>query len=193
MAIQTFPTSLYKGLPFKRSPTWNTLKHRAVSGRVTALQQWSAPIYKYEAVFEILRSNALAEWQTLMAFYNSVGGAAQVFKFIDDDDYVATDQEFGPATGLTDDYQLVRTLGGFVEPVYAPTITEITIDDVATADYTESGGLITFGSTPANGASLKWTGTFAWLCRFDEDSNEFDKFAYQFWNLGRLAFTTEKL
>ena len=51
-------------------------------------------------------------------------------------------------------------------------------------------GLVVFNSPPAYGAALTWTGTFNWLCRFDDDSVEFNKFADQYWELQKLTFTS---
>jgi hypothetical protein len=41
------------------------------------------------------------------------------------------------------------------------------------------------------GHALTWTGTYAWYCRFDEDVNTFEKFAYNLYELKKLKFSTE--
>lgn len=193
MTIPIFPTLPGMGFP-TRSPIWSTLKHRSVSGKTSALQEWTAPIYRFEVPINVLReAQALSEWEEMSAFYNTVGGGAQLFEFDFPNDSVATNQSCGVGDGIETDFQLARSLGGFVEPVFAPTITEVTLNGVPTVAYTESGGLVTFTAAPAVGETVRWTGTFGWLCRFDEDSIDFAEFAYQFWELKRLTFTSDKL
>ncbi len=194
MTIPTFPTNLPgKTFPLTRSVIWSTLKHRAVSGKGSALQQWTAPIYRYEFPYSFLRSGSQAELQTLEAFYNSVGGDAQLFQFYDTDDHTATTQVFGQGDDVTTEYQLVRAFGGFVAPVYCVTITNIFIDGVATGAYTESNGLITFTVAPASPAVLSWTGLYNWPARFDDGNIDFAKFAGGFYALDKLSFTTDRL
>lgn len=194
MTIQTFPTLSGLTFPAKRSPIWSTLKHRNVSGKVSALQQWTSPLYKYDLPFSVLRSDSInLEWQTLLGFYNSVGGGAQMFRFTDPDDGSVTAQSFGTGDAATTTFQLVRSLGGFVEPVFDPDTLAIYLNGVLTAAYTESNGLITFTPAPGVGVAITWTGTFNWFARFDDDSIDLEKFAYQFWELKRITFTTEKL
>ena len=54
-------------------------------------------------------------------------------------------------------------------------------------------GIIVMASAPASGASIQWTGTYNWLCRFDDDSVDFQAIADGYWSVGSLKFTTEKL
>lgn len=195
--MDTFPTFPGRTYPFVRSPEWQNLVHRAVSGKRNAIQLWTAPIYHYSIPFSFLRSaTAYAELQTMIAFYNSQGGDAQVFQFADPNDGTVTAQSFGTGDGVTTQFQLVRSFGGFVEPVFIPDITDLTVAGVSKsspADYTESGGLITFTVAPALGAALAWTGTFNWPCRFDMPKIDFSQFVTGYWELQQLAFSTEPL
>lgn len=195
MTIPTYPNTL-KGLvyPVKRSPIWNTDKQVAVSGKVTAQQLWTYPRYKIEQGYSFLRSDSVnAEWQTLQGFYNQVGGGALPFQFTDPDDGSISAQAIGVGDGATTDFQLVRALGGFVEPVFLPTAQQVFLEGVLTATYTmQPGGMVRFDAAPGNGVAITWTGTYNWLCRFDDDSLDFSKFMYQFWELSKISFTTEK-
>lgn len=194
MALTTFPLTLPgKTFPLTRSVIWSTIKHRAVSGKASALQQWTAPLYRYEFPYSFLRSGSEAELQTLEAFYNSVGGDAQLFQFFDTDDNTATAQAFGQGDGVTTDFQLVRSFGGFVAPIYCATITSIMVDGAPTGAYTESNGLISFTVAPASPAVLSWTGTYNWPARFDDPNIDFSKFASGYFELQKLSFTTDRL
>lgn len=88
--------------------------------------------------------------------------------------------------------QLVRILGGFTEPILIPlTISNIYYNGVPQSGwvYASSVGLVTlaapFTSTqPAITADF----TFAFRCRFVDDSYPFENFMSGFWSLKKLTF-----
>lgn len=206
MAPPILPT--FKGFtyPVKRTPMARTLRQEAVSGQDNPIQLWTYPRWQYELPISVLNSGATAfqslsaiEMQTLAAFWNTVmfGSSGLVFQFTDPDDGTVTDQSFGSGDGVTVAFPLVRTMTGtgftFVEPVFAPTITNVKISGTPTAAYTlGTQGLVTFNSAPAAAAPLTWTGTFRWLVRFDDDSLEFSKFMNNLWECKALKFTSIK-
>lgn len=195
MTIPVFPTLPGISWPVKRTPVWFTLAQRSTSGIETRLQVWSYPQYAYELTFEVLRSSpAFTEWQQMEAFYNQCGGSAQMFAFNDPADCAVTAQGFGTGNGSTTAFQLVRSLGGFVCPVFAPVAWTAYVNGVAAVGATVSArGVVTFASAPAAGAVLTWTGTYNWFCRFDDDKNTFSQDMNQLWSLASLKFTTVKL
>ena len=155
----------------------------------------SVPLYVYRLAFEFLRiGQAYLEWQQLMGFYNRVGGTFDDWLFEDPDDRTATAQVFGVGDGVTTTFQLARTLGGFVEPVYglngAPAVT------VAGGAVTPAGvsntGAVTFSAAPANGASLAWSGGYFQRCRFNSSSLEFTKNYDSFYEAKSVEFITVK-
>jgi hypothetical protein len=123
MQYPLFPTLPGMEYPVKRSPLASTLRQKAVSGRETFQPRWSGPLYKYEVSFALLRQAAsFAEWQLLAGFWNDVMFApGGVFQFDDPNDNLASAQPIGEGDGTTTIFQLVRTLGGFTEPVLNPT------------------------------------------------------------------------
>ncbi len=54
--------------------------------------------------------------------------------------------------------------------------------------YSISNGAVTFTTPPASGAALQWTGYFGFLCRFDDDSAEFEQFMSQLWRAKSVKF-----
>ena len=61
------------------------------------------------------------EYQTLVGFWNSVmTTAGGVFAYVDPEDNAVASQEMGVGDGATTSFQLVRTLGGFDDPVLDP-------------------------------------------------------------------------
>lgn len=202
MTLRLFPDLPGLTYPVKKTPTWSTEVQTTVSGKHTALGRWSYPTYAIELGYEFLRTaTAWREYQDLLAFYNLCGGRASMFRFNDPDDNAVTAQGFGAGDGVTTAFQLVRSFSGlsfsWADPVFYPVTAAIYVSGVLKtlgADYTISTtGLVTFTTPPAAGAALTWTGTFNWLCRFDEDSSTFEKFTVNLWNLQTLKFTTEKV
>lgn len=208
MSLPLFPTASLPGLafPVKRSPKWQTIKQDALSGKRTRFALQSYPLWAYELTFSsgqggFLRSSVTyPELQTFAGFYNSLQGAQGLFQFNDPNDGAVTAQLFGEGTGLTaTTFQLVRSYGGFVEPVFLPnTASGFHIFDNGsdvTANATVSPyGVVSFASiAPASGDALTWTGTFGWPCRFDDDTAEFSTFMQNLAELNSLKFTTEKL
>lgn len=199
--MQTFPSLPGLGFPIIRRQRWNALKSDALSGKRVRYSTYSYPLYDYELPFSLLRDGAsFLEIQILMGFINTVNGSAELWQYSDPNDNTATAQAFGAGDGASTNFQLVRTLGGFTEPVFlVNAITNIKISGTPTAAYTVSSyGVITFNSPPALAAPLSWNGTFFWPCRFSDDAYEFSQFGKDknmgaLWEQKKLAFSTEKL
>lgn len=199
MTNPVLPSLAGLAFPFKRSPVWSTIQQTSVGGQTPRFAMWSYPRWRYELVYDVLRTHgSYTEQQQLVGFYNGLSGSALAFQFTDPDDTTVTAQSFGTGDGTTTAFQLVRTYGSFTEPVYAPTgtpaIYKAAVLQTVTTDYTiGSTGIVTFTSPPAAAAALTWTGSFNWLAQFDEDSLEFQKDFYGRWQLASMKFTTIKL
>lgn len=200
MSVPAFPTLPGLTYPVGRSHMIDVESEDAVSGARTRYSYQSYPLYKFTLKFEFLRSDqADLEWQQLAGFWNSVYGPTYLFSFDDPNDDNVTMQDFGEGDGATTSFQLVRTLGGFTEPVFlvdpdvVPTIYDAG-SPVSDANYTISQyGVVEFNTPPNNGDQLQWTGNFFWPCRFDKGSADFNNFMYQFFELNQVTFTTEKI
>lgn len=191
------PSLIGQAFPIKGpSPNWSSVKQDALSGKRVRYSLYTYPTYSYEISFNVLRTAAaLAELQTLRGFINSVAGPVQLWGYTDPNDKSVSGQEFGTGDGATTAFQLVRTLGGFTEPVFllngAPSIY---VNSTLTAPASISGyGVVNFSSAPASGAALTWSGSFYWPCRFDEDVTQFENNLSGFFRLSSLKFSTEKL
>lgn len=182
--------------PVKRTQIFDTIVQTAVSGKETTLPKRITPRWRWELPFDMLRSDATKlELQTLSGFYASRFGRAYAFGYVDAEDRVATNQPLGAGDGVRTVFQLVRAFGGFTEPVFLPVDLPVVMVAgkalVLGADYTLSvGGLIIFVKAPAAGAAVTWTGTFAWMCRFDDDEINFSNFMKGFWSVEKLSFTS---
>lgn len=196
MALPVLPSLIGVAFPIKRSPNWPTVKQDALSGKRIRVPLYTYPTYQYEISFDVLRTGAsLLELQTLQGFIASVQGPAQLWAYDDPNDDSASEQDFGLGDGQTTTFQLVRSYGGFAEPVFLVNGTPaIFINGTLTTPASISAyGLVTFSTAPAAGAALTWTGNFYWPCRFDDEATEFENFMSGFFRLKSLKFSTEKL
>jgi len=198
MAPPVFPSLPGITYPVRRTSRWTGSAHDALSGKRTRTSFYSFPVYLYELPFNFLRTAAaFTEWQQLSGFINQLFGGSGLFLYNDvNDNSSGTNQSFGTGDAVTPTFQLVRSLGGFIEPVFFPDqpIPTVRVNGVATAAYTVSAtGSIVFNSAPAGGATLDWTGTFKWPCRFDSETTDFDNFMSSLFELKALKFSTEKL
>lgn len=192
------------GLPVVRTPLWMTLSQESLAGVDVPNQPWTYPRYRYSLHFEFLRQGAaFQELQNLMGFFSRMAGRYGVFQYDDpQDDATPTDQAFGTGDSTTVAFQLVRTRGSFVEPVFAVNaVTNVKVATVLQGSSTYSvsnKGVITFTSPPANLSALTWTGTFMWFCRFDKDEVDFEMFTVSsgaggpLWGVSAMQWTTIK-
>lgn len=207
MAYPVFPSLAGLGWPVVRTRTGKTLVQEATSGKETRVQLWTYPRYKWSLQFDVLRTDAaLAEFQTLMGFVNQVAGQAQPFLYTDPDDQQVTAQNIGTGDGATTQFQLVRILGGFTEPVQAigPGNGTLSVNGSALTYGTSAGqwhwnndfglgGTLTIVTAPAAGAAITWTGSYYWLCRLLSDDAAFSADMQGFYSLKKLEFQQVKL
>lgn len=179
-----------------KTSIWSTKVQKSASGRELRAAYYSYPLWKFSLSYEVLRSNALNELQTLIGFFNARQGSFDSFLYQDPDDHDVTDQAFGLGDGVTTKFQLARSYGGFVEPVVAtsgtPLIYVSGVLKTPTTHYTLDDGLVTFATAPASGAVLTWTGEFYYRVRFLQDSADFEKFLHQLWSLKKIEFQSVK-
>lgn len=174
-----------------KTPLWKTRRAQAVSGFERRVQQRIYPMYHVELSVEVLRDATDSEARNLIGFFNARAGMFDSFRYIDPDDNSVTDQVFGTRNGATTQFQLVRTYGGFAEPVQnVNALTNIKSNGVALAspaDYSISAtGLVTLTAAGTVGHVLTWTGTYYWRVIFDEDKLPLRKLLQGLWDLKKL-------
>jgi uncharacterized protein (TIGR02217 family) len=201
-----FPSTSLPGLalPVIRTPIWATLSQQSLAGVDVPNEPWTYGRYRWSVHFEFLRQGAaFGELQNLMGFFNRMAGRFGVFQYDDPQDNTApTDQPFATGDSTTVAFQLVRTRGSFIEPVFAVnTITNIKVATVIQGSSTYSvsnKGVVTFTTPPANGSGITWNGTFLWFCRFDKDEVDHEQFTVSsgaggpIWSVSALQWTSVK-
>lgn len=175
-------------------PRFSTNIHEMTSGKERRAAFWSYPRWEFHLSYEMLRDDVTAELRTLMGFFLQMKGRFDTFLYQDPTDYTVAGQPLGTGNGATAKYQLVRTLGGFVEPMKAiqgsPTIK---LNGVTTSGWTmDSSGVITFSAAPGNGVVITADFSYYFRCRFTKDEAEFNQFMKDLWELKKCEFISIK-
>jgi len=205
--IPTFPPLKGLAWPVTRAPLQSTIKQEAISGKQTRLQLYTFGRYRYGLTFSYLGSGAQnQDWQLLTSFFQSVAGAALPFHFNDMYDNQVAGQLLGTGDGAALTFNFQRTLSLVTEPVQDVMADSVTLrvatDVVPSANYTlltdpnwgcVYGVAFKPGYAPAPGAPVTADFSYNFLCRFDDDTAEFSSFMFNFWELKKLSFTTEKV
>jgi len=198
-----FPILPGLGYDVVRTPMWSTNIQTAVSGKETGVGSQSYPRWQWSLTYNFLRSDSTAEFQTLVAFFNSQQGMLSPFLYQDAEDNAVTGQLIGTGDGATTAFQLARRFGstaiGFIEPMFAPNIvSHVYINGVAASGWTASPydsatpGVITFASAPAAGAAITVDFSFYFPCRFLADTQDFSLFMSRLWKTDSLKFISLK-
>jgi uncharacterized protein (TIGR02217 family) len=177
----------------------------AISGKETTIAYQNAPRYQWELSWSLLRSGlrhgtVYDEYQELIGFFNTMRGPFDSFLFTDPDDNSVTLGQIGTADGTTTAFQLIRTLGGFSEPVLAPNVvTSVLVNGVLVnpADYSvavwgaDAPGVVTFDVAPVAGA-ITSTFTYYWPCRFVEKNMTIRRFMNQMYEGQSVKIISKK-
>jgi uncharacterized protein (TIGR02217 family) len=178
-----------------KTPTFTTKIQTSVGMSEVRAAFSPYPRRRYTLTYNFLRDwGALTELKTLYGFYCQMQGAFDTFLYDDPEDDSVTSQLIGTGDGSTTAFQLVRTYGGFTEPVYNPhAAPQIFVNGVLKTlgiDYTITNGVVTFAVAPGIGLPVTWTGTYYWRCRFEQDTLAFEELANLVWKQSSMAFLT---
>lgn len=193
-------------IAFTRTPLYTTRVQNTVSGREVAISYESYPRYQWQLKMNVLRDFLSApEQKRLEAMFHLVGGRGDYFLFTDPQ-RSATDGivDIGTGTGAATQFRIGYlhtdpTYGlTFLEPVQNPAAWTVYVNGVAqvngTAYTMDPRGLITFkaGYIPAAGATVSWSGSFHYRCRFLNDSLDFQRIVKDMWS-STLKFRSVKV
>ena len=181
-----------------KKPIWSTIIQTSVSGKELRGTYWTYPRWEFNLAYDLLRAGTEQELQTLLGFFLERQGSFDTFLYLDPSDNIVVGQRVGVGDASTVNFQLVRTLGGFVEPIKSPlSVPTIYFDGVKQSsgwsggDLTSSG-LVTFATAPGSGVVITADFSYYFRCRFIDDVEEFNNFMYQLWELKKLAFISVK-
>ncbi len=176
-------------------PRFNTKVQVSVNLTELRASLAGTPVYDFKLSYDVMRNGVFNgvtydELKSLMGFYESCRGSWDSFLYEHPDDHAVTGQEFGTGDGSTTDFMLKRSWGGFTERVAnANVVSQITVANTPTSNYTlSSQGVVTFTAAPAANASLAWTGTYYYRCRFTSDAVDFNQLMHNLWNARTVEF-----
>ena len=201
MALPTFPTLAGIAYPIGKTPVMSTRALEAASGVEYRARNWTYPRWKFSLPIEFLRQYAsFTEWQTIVGFILQQAGMFGNFLFNDTTDNTVKGQQIGVGSGSQKVFPLVRSVGGFVEPVYYCTsLNNIYINGIKqmtgfTLIQTGNYGPDTVSFAVAPGASAAVTAdfTFNYVCRFLQDDPETALFIGGRWSVKQLSFESVK-
>ncbi len=202
MALSVFPSLPGLGWSVTKSPKFSTRIQKAISGRELRVLDQLEPIWTWTLTYPILRdahdtrgSGGLGvgydELRTLAGFFLQMQGTFQPFLFNDPTDNIVAGQGIGVGDGVTTIWQLLRTFGGFSEPIVVPnSVSNIYLNGFVqspstyTVDLTT--GIVTFEFAPTVGQSIVADFTYYFRVRFADDTAEFENFMYQLWELKQI-------
>lgn len=193
MSTEVFPILAGLEYPVVRTPIFRTLIQETASGNETRAALQTYPRWKWTLSFNFLRDDAHDEFRTLVAFFLARQGSYDSFLFYDADDNAVTGQPIAHGDGSTKGFQLVRSLGGFTEPVLHPVFLTVYVNAVPNTNWSYSGpGFITFAAAPASGAVITADLSHLWPVRFVADQYDFAKFMNRLWEQKKLDLISLK-
>ena len=200
-------TAIFPALPglawsVTKAPRFATRVQKAVSGRQLRVLDQRYPIWTWTLTYSLLRDKwdtrgpgglgaGFDELRTIAGFFLQQQGAFQPFLFDDPTDDTVAAQPLGIGDAGTTVFQLVRTYGGFTEPVTAPNaVGAIYLDGVVQApsgySVDAATGLVTFVTPPPLGAAVAADFTYYFRVHFTDDTAEFENFMFQLWALKQV-------
>ena len=183
----------------KKTPVWSTNIQKSANGRELRAAYYSYPQWRFSLSFEVLRTKAaINELERLAGFFNARRGSFESFLYEDPTDNAVTDQLVGnTVTGVTRN-QLVRSFGGFVEPVLAvkdrPAVKVGGRPLTYGRDYAVTDkGVLVLNTPQAAGQPITWSGGFYFRVRFMADTADFENIIGHLWAAKKIEFVSVKL
>jgi uncharacterized protein (TIGR02217 family) len=201
MSLAVFPALTGLEYPVVRTPIFRTLTQETASGMETRAALMLYPRWRWTLSFNFLRDDANDEFRTLLGFFLARQGSFDAFAFEDTDDNAVTAQPLGQGDGTNRSFQLVRSLGGYTEPLLAPkggaTDVVVKVGGVAltASDWsysTATPGMVVLNAAPGHGVGVTADINYYWPVRFLADQYDFAKFMNRLWEQKKLDFISVK-
>ena len=192
----TFPTLTTLAWSTHLRPKFSTLIAGHVSGRETRAQRTANPYFDLELTYEVLRSAAAyEELQAIAGFFAQASGADEPFWVAPPGLSTITGQPIGTGDGATTVFPLVASIRGYSGPVYGTSgVSAAYLNGMSqSTGWSVSNGYlpaITFASAPSAGVAITADFGVLWLCRFAEDTQDFEEFMTMLWALRTLRLST---
>jgi uncharacterized protein (TIGR02217 family) len=159
-------------------PVWNTTRVFTQNGRRSANQNWQYPLHRYQ-VAHCIKTNA--DFEAVRAFFYTVAGAFDAFRFKDWSDFALTkaNSRLTFITGATWQINRIYAVGSreFIRPIKKPVAspalivyrTRTSVETVASATVATSTGIVTI-SGHSSGDTYTCVGQFDVPVAFKDDN-----------------------
>lgn len=194
MSNSVFPSLPGLSWGLARKPMWKTNVREAASGREYRSTSWTSPRWEYTLSYEFLREgNGKTELSQLLAFFNNHYGSWDSWLYLDPDYNTVTDLQIGTGNGIATQFQLLRSIGGNLEPIYAVSGTPVfKVNGSVVTGTVGANGVVTLAAAPADASVVSWSGQYYQRCRFADDYVNPSKFLKDLHDLRQLRFITVK-
>ncbi|MDF2600274.1 MAG: uncharacterized protein K0Q54_3097 [Methylobacterium brachiatum] len=191
-----FPVLPGQGWSVHKRPTFATRLAPHVSGREVRASLYAAPLWEFEVTFDGLASGSAYpglganSLQALLGLFLRCQGRFGTFLYTDSTDNTVTGGAIGVGDGTTLAFPALRTLGGFSEPVgWVTALRAVSINGAAVGGWSLAApNRITFAGAPAAGAVIGADFSFAYLCRFVDDVQDFENVMAGLWKAEAVKF-----
>jgi hypothetical protein len=204
MGASADPTpGAYPSFPALPAPAWSMhVRPRFasgiaghVSGRETRRPSRALAVYDIELNYDALRADANAELQAIAGFYEEMSGQGGAFWVSPPGLAVASGELLGAGDGVTREFPLKRSFGGYCEPVLATSgVSAVYFGDAAQGSgWSVTAGFypaIVFSGPPPPGVTVSADFGVIWLCRFAEDVADLENFMTLLWRWGSVKLQT---
>ena len=202
-APPSFPVLAGQGWSVHKKPIFSTIVAAHTSGREVRDALYQNPIWQFELTFDGLGSDSASypgvgaqSFQSLMGLYLQCLGQYGTFLYTDPTDSAASNQTFATGDGATTSFAFARSLGGFLEPVgWVTSVSQVTVAGAAQpAGWSLSTpNSLVLSTAPAAGALIGASFSYAFQCRFDADSANFEQFMQNLWRIESLKFRSVRI
>jgi hypothetical protein len=187
MSDEYFPTLPGLAWDVEMAPEFRTVVQRSVNNHELRASFACMPVWHFKLTYDCLREDTLySEMQTLCGFFLARYGKWDSFRYVRAEDANVSNHVFAVGDGACTVFRLTRPMGN--EAVGNANITSLLVGN-SSAGYTlAANGLVTFNSAPAANASISWSGSQFYRCRFKDDTTEFTQFMRQLWEAKTVEF-----
>lgn len=195
MTLPTFPVLPGQGFA-RKTPLSATNIALHDSGREARTPIYGG-LYEFEVAFDGLASEsatflglAAQSLQAILGLYLQCLGGFGAFLYTDPNDNAVANQTIATGDGATTLFTLGRSIGaGFDTDLYVTALTNVSINNSSVPGWMLiTPNLLSFSSAPASGAVIAASFSFAYVCRFLEDSADFENFMQNLWATRSLKF-----
>jgi uncharacterized protein (TIGR02217 family) len=192
-----FPSLPGQAWPVVKKPKWSTRIASHSSGREVRVRLWANPMYEFEVSYDALSSSdnrqgiAAHSMQMMMDFYSTAQGQGGTFLYVDPTDCLATGQIIGVGDSATLSFSMVRSLLSFTEKVgWVTSISAVYIDGISQTLFWDlaAPSTLVFTSPVPVGSIVTADFSWAFVCRFSEDTMEASQFMEDLWEMKSLKF-----